>query len=69
MGSFRFSTSAAGPSHNDLPTSSIVEFSIPAASAAAQDTVLHISLSWRSELVRLLMSGPGTVHNTAAVTY
>jgi hypothetical protein len=60
-----------GPSRDALPTSSVVGISIPGASATTQDAALHVSPSRRSELVRLLTSGPGpgTAHTTTAISY
>jgi ubiquitin carboxyl-terminal hydrolase 10 len=58
-------SASAGPSRNALPTSSVVGISIPAASTTTQDAALHVSPSRRSELVRLLTSGPGVAHTTA----
>lgn len=61
-------SASTGPSRNAIPTSSVVGNSIPAASATAQDAVLQVSPSRRSELVRLLTSGPGADHPTATTT-
>ena len=58
-------SASAGPLCNALPTSSVVGISTPAASTTTQDAALHVPPSRRSELVRLLTSGPGTAHPTA----
>ena len=52
------------PSYNTIPISSVTGFSRPAAHTVAQDAVLYVLPSQRSELVRLLMSGPGTGYST-----
>jgi len=59
-------SASAGPSLNALPTSSVLGISIPAASATTQDATLHVSPSRRTELARLLTSGPGPGHPTIA---
>ena len=61
-------SASAGPSRNALPTSSVVGISIPVASAATQDAALHVSLTRRSELMRLLTSGPGASASVGAGT-
>ena len=58
-------SASAGPSRNALPTFSVVGISIPVASAAVQDSSLQVSPNRRTELVRLLTSGPGVGHPTA----
>ena len=63
------SSAVAGPSRNALPTSSVVGFSIPAAaSPVVQDAALHVSPSRKSELVRLLTSGPAGVGYAGALS-
>ena len=37
--------------------------------ATSQDAALYVSLSLRSELVRLLLSGPSASHSTTSISY